>query len=99
MYLKQHRALAVLACAAFLTVALFSVLFLVSEAGHDCIGEGCPVCACIHQGERTLKQLGMGSACAVRWMPAAGLPILAAFSALRAVVPGTPVSQKVRANN
>lgn len=99
METKKRRALALLACTAFLIAALFSVLFLVREADHDCIGEGCPICACIRQGEQTLKQLGLGSACVASWPPVAGLLVFTVFFALQSAVRETPVSKKVRLNN
>ncbi len=99
MYTKKHRTLALLACAAFLIVTLFSVLFIVKEADHDCIGEGCPICVCIRNAEHTLEQLGMGSAGMAGWMPAAALLILTVSCVLRAVPCETPISQKVRLNN
>lgn len=99
MYTKKHRALAFLACATILIVTLFSVLFIVREADHDCIGEGCPICVCIRNAEHTLKQLGMGFAGTTGWMPAAALLSLTVFCVLRAVPCETPISQKVRLND
>ena len=58
---KAQRILAGFTCAAFVIVAFFSLLFIAKEAHHDCTGEDCPVCACIHQAEQTLKQIGTGS--------------------------------------
>ena len=58
---KAQRILAGFTCAAFVIVAFFSLLFIAKEAHHDCTGEDCPVCACIHQAEQTLKQIGSGS--------------------------------------
>ena len=41
---KQKRIAAALIAAAMLLVLLGAALFLIEEAGHDCIGEGCPIC-------------------------------------------------------
>ena len=62
---KAQRILAGFTCAAFVIVAFFSLLFIAKEAHHDCTGEDCPVCACIHQAEQTLKQIGTGSCASV----------------------------------
>ena len=59
---ENKELLAGFTCAAFVVVAFFSLLFIAKEAHHDCTGEGCLVCACIHQAEQTLKQIGTGSA-------------------------------------
>ena len=99
MYTKKHRTLAFLACAAFLIVTLFSVLFTVREADHDCIGEGCQICASIRNAEHTLKQLGMGSVGTASWAPAVALLILTVSYAFQAVLRETLISQKVRLNN
>lgn len=58
---KAQRILAGFTCAAFVIVAFFSLLFIAKEAHHDCTGADCPVCACIHRAEQTLKQIGTGS--------------------------------------
>ena len=53
---KQKHSAAVLALLlAF--VMLFSVLFLVLEAEHDCCGEGCLVCALLRACESFLRHL------------------------------------------
>ncbi len=56
MVTKRRLAAAILAALilAALTVSLFIV---VHEAGHDCIGEGCPVCAVVAACQNTLKTL------------------------------------------
>ena len=33
----------------------------IKEENHNCTGEDCPVCACIHQAEQTLRNLGTGN--------------------------------------
>lgn len=38
-----------------LAVVLFSAFFMTYEKEHDCTGEHCPVCACIHQCEKILR--------------------------------------------
>lgn len=38
---------------------LFSFLFVVREAHHDCIGEDCPICECIEQCQGIIKDLSI----------------------------------------
>lgn len=57
MVTKRRFAAAILA--AFILVAVTASLFIVvHEADHDCIGEGCPICAVITLCQNTLKALG-----------------------------------------
>ena len=96
---KAQRILAGFTCAAFVIVAFFSLLFIAKEANHDCTGEDCPVCACIHQAEQTLKQIGTGSSeTAGAFAPQ--FPLVVAFLCLPLFVPVVSlISQKVRMNN
>ena len=41
----------------FIFVTLASLFYIVKEENHKCTGEDCPVCACMHQAEQTLKRL------------------------------------------
>lgn len=96
---KAQRILAGFTCAAFVIVAFFSLLFIAKEAHHDCTGEDCPVCACIHQAKQTLKQIGTGSSeTAGAFAPQ--FPLVVAFLCLPLFVPvASLISQKVRMNN
>lgn len=96
---RKQRLLAGFTCAVFVIVAFFSLLFIAKEAHHDCAGEDCPVCACIHQAEQTLKQIGTGSAETVGAF-APQFPLVVAFLCFPLFVPvGSLISQKVRMNN
>ncbi|MBQ7645754.1 MAG: hypothetical protein IJS94_00655 [Clostridia bacterium] len=56
MVTKRRFAAAILA--AFILVAVAASLFIVvHEADHDCIGEGCPICAVVAVCQNTLKTL------------------------------------------
>ena len=70
MYTRKQRMCAFLICTIFIMATLFSTLFIVREADHDCTGKECPVCACIHQAEQTLKQLVTGKTEPAAWIPA-----------------------------
>ena len=82
-----------------LVAVLFSAVYIAAEAGHDCCGEGCPICACIRQCENTLFGAGDGTrAQYICIIPL--IPVLLAAAFLTAAIPGeTPVSGKVRLNN
>lgn len=54
---KNNRVLALWIAVVVCSVMLLSAVFIISEAGHDCIGEGCPVCCQISICEHTLKTL------------------------------------------
>ena len=42
--------------ALFLALMMLASLFYIAkETGHDCTGEACPVCACIHQAEQNIR--------------------------------------------
>lgn len=58
-----------LIAAAVLFVILGSVVFLAVEAGHDCSGHGCPVCAQLEACEEALQTLALAAGAA---LPAAG---------------------------
>lgn len=82
-----------------LAVLLFSVLFVVAEADHDCTHEGCPICACIRICEALLHQffgmlLVVNHALVLSTIPLSVAAILE-FSYTQA----SPVSNKVRLNN
>nr|MCR5719967.1 hypothetical protein [Lachnospiraceae bacterium] len=45
-----------------LVIVLFSSFYIAAEADHDCCGEDCPICDCIHRCENTLRGIGDGAA-------------------------------------
>jgi len=55
---KARRVTASLASLFLVAFVLLSCAFIAMEAGHDCEGEDCPVCACIVQCENVLRQMG-----------------------------------------
>ncbi len=46
---KAVRIAAGILGALMLVVMLFSALYIVEEAEHHCVGDDCPICACIQQ--------------------------------------------------
>ena len=96
MAANKRRLSAAFICAALIAITLFSALFIVKESRHDCTGQDCPVCVCLHQ---TLRQISAGPA------EAAGefaiyfvLVTLSAYLSLSVPVVSL-ISQKVRMNN
>lgn len=43
-------------------VVLFSLIYVLAETGHECIGDSCPVCAQIHVCESVLRSVLAASA-------------------------------------
>ncbi len=82
-----------------LVIVLFSTFFIAAEADHDCTGEDCPICACMHQCENALRGIGDGTAA----QPSAVIPVLFLLFSAALFVAELPqetlVSRKVRLNN
>ena len=55
--MTNRKQLTILTAALLVFVMLFSVLFIVLEADHDCCGEDCAVCAQIRACEDLLRNL------------------------------------------
>ena len=60
MTTKKKKITAAIICIIFIVVTFASLFYIVKEENHKCTGEDCPICACIHQAEQTLKNLGTG---------------------------------------
>ena len=84
--------------AAVLFVVLFSSLYIILEADHDCCGEECHICETLENCQATLHQIGA--------VPVAGSAVIASvffFIALslrevRRFSNETPVADKVQLN-
>ena len=61
MTTKKKKITAAIICIIFIVVTFASLFYIVKEENHKCTGEDCPICACIHQAEQTLKNLGTGA--------------------------------------
>ncbi len=80
-------------------VVLFSAFYIAAEAEHECSGEDCPICVCIHQCEQTLHRISCGiQESVVAFVPVI-LLLLAVFTVMYAAVQETLVSEKVRLND
>ena len=80
-------------------IVLFSVSFIAAEADHDCCGDDCPICACIHLCENTLEQIGSGVATQAAVIIPAILFCISILLSVCVCRQETPVSRKVRLNN
>ena len=97
---KSQRIAAAVLSAVVLLAMLFSVIFMIEEAHHDCVGEDCPVCASIAACVKTFDSLADGAA-------KPKIPIaLALFTAVAAITASTQIfssetliSKKIRQNN
>ena len=92
------RILTVLSVTAVLFVVLFSSLYIILEADHDCCGEECHICETLENCQATLHQIGA--------VPVAGSAVIASVFFFIAVnlrearrsSNETPVSDKVQLN-
>lgn len=60
--MEKRRKTAVFACIIFLVVTFTSLFYLIKEENHTCTGDDCPICACMHKAEQTVKNVGTGAA-------------------------------------
>ncbi len=86
-------------CALLLFVMLFSVFFTAAEVEHDCSGEDCEICLCLHHCESLLRQLRSGLILCLAFFAFAFAITGAAFCCARLVISDSPVAKKVRLNN
>ena len=82
-----------------LVLVLFSAFYIIAESGHDCEDEGCPICACIRQCERTIHQACAGTAVKTTVFLPVVFMILAVFFKTSICLQESLVSQKVRLNS
>ena len=96
---KAKRIAAGIISLMMLIIVVLSAAYITAEAGHDCTGECCPICAGIRNCENTLRQAGDS----IPLQTAAIVPVLFSFLSVSAVASillhETPVSRKVRLNN
>ncbi len=100
MYTRKQKLAAKLACMAIIIVALSSMFFLVKEANHTCTEPECPVCACLHEAEETIRNIGTG---AIRIMVSIFAPVTVLFLCLEklpaSISNHSLITQKVRLND
>ena len=97
---KSARIGARLLCAVLTLSVLLSSAFILHEAGHDCIGEDCPVCRHIAISRDMLRLIG---AAILPWALRAMAPdaSVGRYETLGQFIPapGTLVSRKIRLNS
>ena len=55
---SKRRYISILTGILFLFITFASLFFIAKEETHECTGQDCPICACIHQAEHILNHLG-----------------------------------------
>ncbi len=96
---KRNRIAAGILGILMLFTVLFSAFYLAAEVAHDCTGEDCPICACIAQCEKAIRQIGNGAALwTIAFLPVVSMLVLA-FLFVYEFSQETLVSEKVRLNN
>lgn len=96
---KAVRIAAGALCVMLLVVVLFSAFYIAAEADHDCCGEGCRICVCLHHCRSILHQFGIGRAARYAAVVPVFAVLIAAVFAFTAFCRETPVTGKVRLNN
>lgn len=97
---QNRRAVFSVLLAGLLAAMLFlAVFYLAREAGHDCCGTGCPVCACMEQCEHFLESPGGAEPVSVALPLRLVLFLILLLLILFQVIFSTPVTRKVRCNN
>ena len=96
---KSKRITAWIALVAVVFVMLFSVIYILKHADHECTGAECPVCAVMDQCSNNIKNIGIIVAVVV----AAFFLCLSIQKCVQFVFAVCPdyslISQKVRMNN
>lgn len=95
---KLGRAAAALVAAAVIMMTLFSMVFIIVEADHDCIGEHCRICLVLRAFEQSLGRFYFGL------LSVSAVPVGFAFFLILALmfyapVCLSPVKLKIRMNN
>mgnify|MGYP006918868324 FL=1 len=96
---RKMRLISGIVCTMLIVVMFVSLFYIVKEENHQCTGEDCPVCACIHQAEQILRNLGTGLVVAVcvSFTVTGGMPVVSGYcSTVRC---SSLVAQKVRMND
>ena len=99
MTTKNRKHLAAWLGIIFIFVTLASLFYIVKEENHKCTGEDCPICACVHQAEQTLKNLSTGTIVVFRTFMVLEAGALVAAVCFLKLIPRSLVSQKVRLND
>ena len=93
---KKKRIISLIVAVAVFFVMLYSALFIVSHAEHDCVGENCPICYQISVCQNALKNLSLAVSAAA-FAAAFTYTLCRSISACADVTPSyTLISLKVK---
>lgn len=95
----KDRVFAILIALFLVCSVSVSAAFLAKEAGHHCTHEHCPVCSCIEQCQRTLREIGSGLVFVVLVSTFFAAHIICRQSELSFLPVCTLVSRKIRMDN
>lgn len=96
---NRSRIAAAVLAAITVFVVIFSSVFLVEHADHDCTGEDCPICEQLYACAQNLKNLA-AAAVTVMVMLAVRFALQAVMGQTKcAYIPRTPVNLKVKLSN
>ena len=98
--LTWSRRLALLFLIVYIAVLLAASHAIITNANHECIGDGCPICKLIHNAEMLLE--GIGKATASVFATCLALLIIALFTVAAGLIcnhSSTLINTKVRLNN
>jgi hypothetical protein len=96
----KKRLIALLLLLCFFIVSLSATIFIIAQANHNCIGDGCPICAQLHNAHKLLEQAGKTTII----MSAVAVGLFTAFTTRKGLhffrlYSPTLVSVKTRLNN
>ena len=96
---QRNQVSAAVLAALFSVVVLFSSVFIIEHADHDCVGENCPICEQLYSCAQNLKNLSVSllvaaSTVALAFSLCGGMKWLTPVFALH-----TPVLLKVKLSN
>ncbi|MCR4925529.1 MAG: hypothetical protein K5917_04485 [Clostridiales bacterium] len=97
--LKRKKIAALIMGIIMLAIVLFSSLYIMVEADHDCVGEHCHICSCIQQCEKILHQI---SEAVISYTAVFVCAVFLSFSTVFIISKlqfKTLVSSKIRLNN
>ena len=82
-----------------IALVLFSFIYVVAEADHDCEGEHCHICECIEICAELLQKFGFKASAGTQFAALALFVLMAAIIPAGTHTESTPVSLKVQLNN
>ena len=96
----NKRLIALLLLLCFFIASLSASIFIIAQANHNCIGDGCPICAQLHNAQKLLEQAGKTAVI----MSAVTVGLFTAFTTRKGLhffrlYSPTLVSVKTRLNN